>query len=340
MLYSKVFACLAIASSLALTTSALPVASVAQDVNRYLGPEVYAVKFKCEKLFCKDTQVEVASFPALKGGLTPLGNLYKDGPTKPVNSEWHTVYSDVDSKTKTMYVYRRSADTSEAPTLEIFDTASGTYKTVNLTIEMRQIMSITFVDSKLIVTTIYAVGELDTTTGAFTQLMDISSYGNGGYTTTDGKSLIMMLTSSGAEWRIATIDINTGNATFSEPDLMPSAGPDGHQLLGMHWNFELDTLVGIRTSAGMLEGMDVGNISLSDARAFQEVTGFFLGPLYNDFDKAPDGNQQSFTYGNYWYAVVDDKITSVDMISRNSKVVEGPMFDGTFEAMVPLQGSA
>ena len=107
-----------------------------------------------------------------------------------------------------------------------------------------------------------------------------------------------------------------------------------HTFVAMHWSFKYNGLVAMRTSAGLLSGMEVGNQSSLDASGFQKVVEILGMPHYTDCG-LPKNNAATFVTGDYWYAALDCKddsneqsyqLTFIDMPSKNPKVIGEQIF--------------
>jgi len=309
----------------AATVNAIPVAQVERDKG---GPLVYAIDSQCRGLFCKNRDLAVVSFPADGARVDKTENATII-PFEKASLEEGTDYTaaTIDEANSLHYGVFKNLNGTAVQIVQS-NLATGATKDIPVDPSLQNLVALNYVaDSKqLIATTFDAVYEVDVNSGNVSKVLELTGYINGGHTTTDGKSLYVDLHKD-AQWYIATIDLQAQSMKLSDPDFLP-AGDVGHLLVGLHWHTPYQKLVGMRTAAGMLGGMQVGNFSADDAAALEMVKESFGLPHYTDY-KAPKKNVRSFVAGDSWFAAMvntgdsnnsEYQLTSIPMKSKNPKV--------------------
>jgi hypothetical protein len=204
----------------------------------------------------------------------------------------------------------------------------------NLDAELKQLRSIDWIHGQgLIATNDTHILKIDADTGSFETVMPLSDHEltNGGHATTDGAHLYLHLHDANSYW-IATVNFSTAPPSMS---LSVPAPMSEHFLVALHWSFKYDGIVGMRTANGILQALEVGNQSATNASDFQRVREV-TGPHYTDCG-LPQGNAATFVSGDYWYAALKcspsasneqgNYLTFIDMPSKNPKVIEENNFD-------------
>ena len=143
--------------------------------------------------------------------------------------------------------------------------------------------------------------------------------------------MCFVVTSFLRRYFIATVNFSTSPVSIS---LSLPCSMQEHTFVAMHWSFKYNGIVAMRTSAGFLSGMEVGNQSSLDASGFQKVVEILGMPHYTDCG-LPKNNAATFVTGDYWYAALDCKddsndqsyqLTFIDMPSKNPKVIGEQIF--------------
>jgi hypothetical protein len=280
----------------------------------------------------QDSDIAIGAFTAQQpGSVKPVAEVVPYEDTKLVDGD--NFLTAFDHATNMSYILVIPSNATQ-PYLALWPGhGSDVHIVPNLDVQLRQLQSMDFIPAQgLVATNNTHILKIDSETGAVTALAPLSDHDlqNGAHTTTDGVYLYAYL-HDGDQYFIATINFSTTPVSVSLS--LPCSIQD-HTLLALHWSFKYDRLVAMRTSAGVFQGMEVGNQSSLDAAEFQKVKEI-IGPHYSDCGR-PLSNAATFVTGDWFYAALkcsDESgregsyLTFIDMPSHNPKVIEEQNFE-------------
>lgn len=286
-------------------------------------------------LHTQDSDVAIGAFTAQQpGGVKPVAEVVPYEDTKLVDGDKFLTAFDHSNNMSFILVVPSNAS---QPYLAIWPGhGSDVHIVPNLDPQLRQLVSIDWIPAQgLIATNFTHILKIDTKTGSYETLIPLSDHDlqNGAHTTTDGTHLYAYL-HDGDQYYIATVNFSVSPASISLS--LPCSIQD-HTFVAMHWSFKYDCLVAMRTSAGVFQGMEVGNQSSLDAAEFQKVKEI-IGPHYSDCGR-PLSNAATFVSGDWFYAALkcsDESgreasyLTFIDMPSHNPKVIEEQNFESLY----------